>query len=156
MYSINEYIIIVPSASLSKVFKYYNKTKTSKPIKYPSPVKICGHRSWTYTHHVQYTYNLTFIHVFNSIWQLSEFCETQWRHSVKTRLYNTPSPILHSVKRSDVTRWKQGYIRTLSHTSFSTVKTKEVVVIESHRIKVYWHAGLVILQSSLKQLHFGV
>ena len=21
-----------------------------------------------------------------------EFCETQWRHSVKTRLYNTPSP----------------------------------------------------------------
>ena len=60
------------------------------------------------------------------------FCETQWRHSVKqdyitppppyfilwnavtslseTRLYNTPSPILHSVKRSDVTRWKQGYI----------------------------------------------
>ena len=45
------------------------------------------------------------------------FCETQWRHSVKTRLYNTPSPILHSVKSSDVTRWKQGYIRTLPHTS---------------------------------------
>ena len=45
------------------------------------------------------------------------FCETQWRHSVKTRLYNTPSPILHSVKRSDVTRWKQGYLRTLPHTS---------------------------------------
>ena len=45
MYSINEYIIIVPSALLSKVFKYYKKNKTSKPIKYPSPVKICGHRS---------------------------------------------------------------------------------------------------------------
>ena len=42
------------------------------------------------------------------------FCETQWRHSVEIRLYNTPSPILHFVKRSDVTRWKQGYIRTLS------------------------------------------
>ena len=40
-----------------------------------------------------------------------QFCETQWRHSAKTRLYITPSPILHSVKRSDVTRWKQGYIR---------------------------------------------
>ena len=36
---------------------------------------------------------------------------------MKTRLYNTPSPILHSVKRSDGTRWKQGYIRTLPHTS---------------------------------------
>ena len=45
------------------------------------------------------------------------FCETQWRHSVKTRLYNTPSPILDSVKRSDVTRWNQGYIRTFPHTS---------------------------------------
>ena len=36
--------------------------------------------------------------------------ETQWRHSVKKRLYNTPSPILNSVKRSDVTRWKEDYI----------------------------------------------
>ena len=35
------------------------------------------------------------------------FCETQWRHSVKTRLYNTPSPILPSLKRSDVTRWNK-------------------------------------------------
>ena len=35
---------------------------------------------------------------------LSLFCETQCRHSVKVRLYNTPSPILHSVKRRDVTR----------------------------------------------------
>ena len=39
-----------------------------------------------------------------------KFCETQGRHSVKIRLYNTPYPILPSVKRSDVTRWKQGYI----------------------------------------------
>ena len=29
---------------------------------------------------------------------------------MKTRLHNTPLPILHSVKRSDVTRWKQGYV----------------------------------------------
>ena len=36
--------------------------------------------------------------------RFTEFCETQRRHSVKTRLYNTPSPILHSVKRSEVTR----------------------------------------------------
>ena len=40
----------------------------------------------------------------------ASFCETQWRHSVKARLYNTPSPMLHYVKRSDVTRWKHGYI----------------------------------------------
>ena len=45
------------------------------------------------------------------------FWETQWRHSVKTRLYNTSSPILYTVKRIDVSRWKQGYIRTLPHTS---------------------------------------
>ena len=38
------------------------------------------------------------------------FCGTQCLHSVKTRLHNTPSPILYSVKHSDVT-WKQGYIR---------------------------------------------
>ena len=31
-------------------------------------------------------------------------------YSVKTKLYKTLSPILHSVKRSDATRWKQGYI----------------------------------------------
>ena len=45
------------------------------------------------------------------------FCKTQWRHSVKITLCNTPSPILHYVKRSDVNRWKQGYITTLPHTS---------------------------------------
>ena len=52
----------------------------------------------------------------------STFCETQWRHSVKTKLYNTRSPILHSVKHSDVTRWKHGYIRTLPHTCVSKNK----------------------------------
>ena len=41
MHSINEKIIIVPSASLSEVFKYYNMNKTYKHIKYPSPVKMC-------------------------------------------------------------------------------------------------------------------
>ena len=41
------------------------------------------------------------------------FCETQWRHSVKIRLYNTRYPILHSVKHSYVTRWKRGYVRPL-------------------------------------------
>ena len=34
----------------------------------------------------------------------ASFCGTQSRHSVKTRLCNSPSPIPHSVKRSDV-RW---------------------------------------------------
>ena len=80
------------------------------------------------------------------------------RHSVKTRLYNTP--ILHPVICRDVTRWKQGYITSPPHTSFcdmqwrhsvktrlyktppyfnvlaSSVKTKEVKVIEFHRIIV--------------------
>ena len=68
---------------------------------------------------------------------LAVFCETQWRHSVKTRLYNTPSPILHSVKRSDVTRWKQGHIIPLPPYFIalaSSVKTKEVKVIKFHRI----------------------
>ena len=55
------------------------------------------------------------------------FCETQWRHSVKTRFYNTPSPILHSVKRSDVTRWKQGYITPLPHTSFCETQWRHSV-----------------------------
>ena len=42
------------------------------------------------------------------------FCETQWRHSVKTRLYNTPSPILYSVKRSDVTTSPSHIIHCIS------------------------------------------
>ena len=37
---------------------------------------------------------------------------TRWKQG-----YITPPPILHSVKRSDVIWWKQGYIRTLPHTS---------------------------------------
>ena len=40
MYSINEYIIIVPSASLLKVFKF-TRIKNSKHVKYVSPVKMC-------------------------------------------------------------------------------------------------------------------
>ena len=44
----------------------------------------------------------------------TSFCETQWRHSVKTRLYKTPPP----------------YYIVLA----SSVKTKEVKVIEFHRI----------------------
>ena len=43
------------------------------------------------------------------------FCETQWRHSVKTRLYKNPPP----------------YFIVLA----SSVKTKEVEVIEFHRIQ---------------------
>ena len=57
---------------------------------------------------------------------------TWWKQGYIT----PPSPILHSVKRSDVTRWKQSYIRPLPHTSLaSSVKTKEVKVIECHRIR---------------------
>ena len=44
------------------------------------------------------------------------FCETQWRHSVKTRLYKTPPPYFIVVA--------------------SSVKTKVVKVIEFHRIQV--------------------
>ena len=69
------------------------------------------------------------------------FCETQWRHLMKTRSYNTPSPILHFVKRSDVTRWKQGYMRPYPPYFIvlaSSVKTKEVKVIEFHRMGSTW------------------
>ena len=38
---INEKNIIVSSALLSEVFKYYNKIKTCKHIKYPFLVKMC-------------------------------------------------------------------------------------------------------------------
>ena len=47
----------------------------------------------------------------------NKFCEAHWRHSVKTRLYNTPPP----------------YSIVLA----SSVKTKEVVVIEFHKIYIY-------------------
>ena len=64
-------------------------------------------------------------------------CETQWRHSVKTRLYNTPSPHTsccetqwrHSVK-TRLYKNPPPYLIVLS----SSVKTKEVEVIEFHRI----------------------
>ena len=73
-----------------------------------------------------------------SVITMLQFHETQWRHSVKIRLYNTPSPILHSVKRSAVTLRKQGYIRTPPPKYFnvlnSSVKIMEVEVIEFHRI----------------------
>ena len=76
------------------------------------------------------------------------FCETPWRHSVKTRLYNTPSPILHSVKRSDVTRWKTRlyknpppYFIVLAR----LVKTKNVEVIEFHRI----YDGRIIIYNNI-------
>ena len=45
----------------------------------------------------------------------TSFCETQWRHSVKTRLYKNPP--------------------TYFIVSASSVKTKEVEVIEFHRIR---------------------
>ena len=48
-------------------------------------------------------------------WRFTEFCETQWRHSVKKRLYKNPLP----------------YFIVLA----SSVKTKEVEVIEFHRIR---------------------
>ena len=44
----------------------------------------------------------------------TQFCETQWRHSVKIRLYKNPPP----------------YFIVLA----SSVKTKEVGVIEFHRM----------------------
>ena len=37
------------------------------------------------------------------------FCETQWRHSVKTRLYNTPSPILHCISQLGENKGGQGH-----------------------------------------------
>ena len=55
---------------------------------------------------------------------------------MKTMLYNTPSPIIHYVKRSDVTRRKQGYISSPAPYFIvlaSSAKTKEVKVIEFHR-----------------------
>ena len=70
--------------------------------------------------------------------RFTEFCETQWRHSVKTRLYNTPLPHTsfcgtqwrHSVKTS-LYKNPPPYFIVLA----SSVKTKEVGVIEFHRIR---------------------
>ena len=50
---------------------------------------------------------------------------TRWKQG-----FITPPSILHFMKRSDITRWKQGYIIVLA----SSVKTKEFKVIEFHRI----------------------
>ena len=64
---------------------------------------------------------------------------TRWKWSYIT----LPPPILHSVKRSDVTRWKQGYIWSPPLKFIvlvSSVKTKEVKVIEFHRI-LSWSWG---------------
>ena len=95
------------------------------------------------------------------------FCETQWRHSMKTKLYNTPSPILHSVKRSDVTRWKQGFIWSPPPYFIvlaSSVKTKEVKIMEFHRINIYIclnPTDTSVCQNNVsvfihKQLYFGI
>ena len=84
------------------------------------------------------------IQYLNSLWQLVratrhvEFCETQWRHSVKTRLYNTPSP--HTFSFCE-TQWRHS-VRTRLYKNpppyfivwASSVKTKEAEVIEFHRI----------------------
>ena len=92
-----------------------------------------SHISFFKTKHLQI---LMFKHSFHLV-LIPHICETQWRHSVKIKLYNTSSPILHSVKRSDVTRWKQGYIRSPPPYFIvlaNSVKIKEVKVIEFHRI----------------------
>ena len=92
-----------------------------------------SHISFFQTKHLKI---LMFKHSFHFV-LIPHICETQWRHSVKIKLYNTSSPILHSVKRSDVTRWKQGYIRSPPPYFIvlaNSVKIKEVKVIEFHRI----------------------
>ena len=64
----------------------------------------------------------------------TSFCETQWRHSVKTRLYKNPPP----------------YFIVL----VSSVKTKEVEVIEFHRITNYAgppYAALANIKTALAQ-----
>ena len=55
----------------------------------------------------------------------SVFCETQWRHSVKTKLYKNPLPYFI--------------------VSASSVKTKEVEAIEFHRISEYFYYFLKFL-----------
>ena len=60
----------------------------------------------------------TFMHVQKTFMQvrLKTFVHVQWRHSVKTRLYKNPPP----------------YFIVLA----SSVETKEVEVIEFHRIDI--------------------
>ena len=57
----------------------------------------------------------------------TSFCETQWRNSVKTRLYKTPPP----------------YFIVLA----SLVKTNEVKVIEFHTIQTICSSKTDILES---------
>ena len=65
----------------------------------------------------------------------TSFCETQWRHSVKTRLYKNPPP----------------YFIVLAN----SVKTKEFEVIEFHRLSSplsrlhAWHARMAKAEASL-------
>ena len=67
----------------------------------------------------------------------TSFCETQWRHSVKRRLYNTPLPHTSFCE----TQWRHSVKTRLyknppqySIVLASSVKAKEVKVIEFHRI----------------------
>ena len=67
-----------------------------------------------------------------------QFCDKQWRHSVKIRLYNTPPPyfILWNAVTSVKARLYKNpppYFIVL----VSSVKTKEVEVIEFHRICIH-------------------
>ena len=39
----------------------------------------------------------------------TSFCETQWRHSVKIRLYNTPSSILHCISQLGENKGSRGH-----------------------------------------------
>ena len=65
------------------------------------------------------------------------------------------------MKRSDVTWWKQGYIRTLPIGYFivlaSSVKTKEVEVIEFHRIEqnVQFQVGIYHEKFQLDRIKNG-
>ena len=61
------------------------------------------------------------------------FCETQWRHSVKTRLYKTPP--LYSIVFA------------------RSVKTKEVMVIEFHRIGLQ---SSVYIRTTLKCISLSI
>ena len=70
--------------------------------------------------------------------RFTEFCETQWRHLVKTRLYNTPFPQTSFCE----TQWRQSVKKRLYKNPLpyfivlaGSMKTKEVEVIEFHRIR---------------------
>ena len=74
--------------------------------------------------------------------RFTEFCETQWRHSVKTRLYNTPFPQTSFCE----TQWRHSvktrlYKNPLSYfiVLASSVKTKEVEVIEFRKSTILFY-----------------